>query len=142
MNSFDMPTMVAELRRDEGVRLKPYRDTVGKLTVGTGRNLDDVGISDDENNLMISNDIGRTCAGLDKAIPWWRNLDPVRQRVIVNMAFNLGVYALLGFHDTLSAIQASDWQGAHDGMLASHWANQVGERAQRLASMILTGEAS
>lgn len=138
---FDMPTMIAELRRDEGVRLKPYRDPVGKLTIGTGRNLDDVGISDDENNLMLSNDVGRACASLDKALPWWRNLDPVRQRVLVNMAFNMGIGTLLGFHNTLAAIQASDWQSAHDGMLASRWATQVGNRAQRLADMMLTGEA-
>lgn len=142
MNTFDMTTMVAELSRDEGVRLKPYRDTVGKLTIGTGRNLDDVGISNDENNLMLSNDIGRTCAALDKSLPWWRNLDPVRQRVLVNMAFNMGIGTLLGFHNTLAAIQISDWQSAHAGMLGSHWAEQVGERAQRLANMMLTGETA
>lgn len=135
-----MPTMIAELRRDEGVRLKPYRDTVGKLTIGVGRNLDDVGISEDEANAMLQNDISGACGDLDDALPWWETLDPVRQRVLVNMCFNMGIETLLGFHATLGAIQRGDWQAAHDGMLASHWADQVGARAQRLANMMLTGE--
>lgn len=135
-----MPTMIAELRRDEGVRLKPYRDTVGKLTIGTGRDLDDVGISNEENDFMLQNDIDRACASLDDHLPWWESLDPIRQRVLVNMCFNMGINSLLGFTHTLASIQQGDWQGAHDGMLASHWAQQVGARAGRLATLMLTGE--
>lgn len=141
MSQFDMPTMIAELSRDEGVKLKPYRDTVGKLTIGVGRNLDDVGISADEADNMLQNDIAAVCGALDDHLPWWEFVDPIRQRVLVNMCFNMGIGALLGFHDTLAAVQAGNWQAAHDGMLASHWANEVGARAQRLAAMMLTGVA-
>jgi lysozyme len=140
VNAFDRPTLIAELRRDEGVKLKPYRDTVGKLTLGVGRNLDDVGISDDEASALLSNDIDRACRALDLNLSWWRNLDSVRQRVLVNMCFNLGIVALLGFKDTLAAVQSGNWQAAHDGMLASKWAQQVGARATRLALMMFTGE--
>jgi len=142
VNDFDMPTMVAELSRDEGRRNRIYTDTVGKISGGVGRNLSDVPFGDDEIDLMLTNDITRACAGLDKALPWWRSLDPVRQRVMVNMAFNLGINGLLTFVNTLAFIEAGSWDQAASGMLNSKWARQVGARAQRLAQMMRTGETS
>lgn len=139
MSSFDMPTLLAELKRDEGVRLKPYTDTVGKLTIGVGRNLSDVGISDDECTSMLENDIARTAASLDAKLPWWRDLDPVRQRVILNMCFNMGIAGLMTFVNTLAFVKSGNWSAAANGMLASKWATQVGARAQRLAQMMRTG---
>jgi lysozyme len=138
MSNFDMPTLVSELCRDEGVRLKPYVDTVGKTTIGVGRNLTDVGISQDECNALLENDIGRTTAWLDRNLPWWSTLDPVRQRVLVNMAFNMGG-GLLSFANTLAAVQRGDYAAAANGMLASKWATQVGARATRLADMMRNG---
>mgnify|MGYP001023309749 CR=1 FL=1 len=132
----DINLMRKELIRDEGLRLKPYKDTVGKTTIGIGRNLDDVGISKDEAYLMLDNDIQRTSDSLDKNLPWWKTLDEVRQRVILNMAYNLGINSLLGFKNTLAAIQAGRYNDAADGMLASKWATQVGARATRLADMM------
>lgn len=128
--------MRAELVRDEGLSLRLYKDTVGKLTIGIGRNLDDVGISKDEAYLMLDNDIQRTSDSLDKNLPWWKTLDEVRQRVILNMAFNMGINSLLGFKNTLAAIQAGRYNDAADGMLDSKWAQQTGQRAQRLADMM------
>ncbi|ARP89835.1 lysozyme [Bordetella genomosp. 9] len=141
MASYDLATLQAELMRDEGERLKPYRDTVGKLTIGIGRNLDDVGISHDEALMLLANDIVRAERWLDRNLPWWGSLDGVRQRVMVNMAFNLGG-RLLTFKNTLAAVQRRDWKAAHDGMLDSLWARQVGQRANRLAHMMLTGETA
>lgn len=131
--------LYAELRRDEGSRSFPYTDTVGKLTIGVGRNLTDVGLSDEEIDHLLDNDVARVESGLDRALPWWRTLDDVRQRVIANMAFNMGVFGLLTFKNTLEAIRVGDWSRAHAGMLASKWATQVGPRAKRLAEMMLTG---
>jgi lysozyme len=137
----DRVALIAELIRDEGVRLKPYVDTVGKTTIGVGRNLTDVGITRDEAEALLEHDIIRTVAGLNGALPWWTDLDPVRQRVLINMGFNLGIRGLLTFQNTLRAVREGRWQDAHDGMLASKWARQVGARAQRLAEMMLTGLA-
>lgn len=139
--TFDMPTLLAELKRDEGVRLKPYTDTVGKLTIGVGRNLTDVGISDDECTALLENDIAKVLAQLDRSLPWWRKIDPVRQRVLVNMAFNMGMTGLLTFKNTLAAVQSGSYAAAAAGMLASKWATQVGARAERLADMMRTGAA-
>lgn len=141
MNIFDMQTLVDELKRDEGVRLKPYTDTVGKLSIGVGRNLTDVGISDLECTTLLEGDIARTTAALDKNLTWWRNLDPIRQRVIVNMAFNMGVAGLMTFKNTLAAVQNGDYAAAATGMLQSKWAAQVGARAVRLSNMMRTGAA-
>ncbi len=131
--------LLAEIRRDEGVRRRPYRDTVGKLTIGVGRNLDDLGLSDDEIDHLLINDISRSVADLDRALPWWRTLSPARRRVMVNMAFNLGITKLLGFTNTLRAIRRGDYAAAARGMLASKWAGQVGARARRLAEMMRNG---
>ena len=45
----------------EGTQLEPYLDTVGKLTIGIGRNLSDCGIRLDEAELMFQNDLAQTC---------------------------------------------------------------------------------
>lgn len=139
MSNFDMQTLVSELSRDEGRKPRIYVDTVGKTSGGVGRNLSDVPFSDEEIDLMLTNDIARTTAALDKSLSWWRNLDPVRQRVIVNMAFNMGVAGLMTFKNTLAAVQNGDYAAAATGMLQSKWAAQVGARAVRLSNMMRTG---
>lgn len=135
----DLATLKAELRRDEGVRLKPYRDAVGKLTIGVGRNLDDVGIAAAEAELLLDADVARAAADLDRALPWWRKLTEARQRALLNMAFNLGLPRLLGFEGMLAALAAGDPVRAAAEALDSRWARQVGERAQRIARMIREG---
>jgi lysozyme len=138
-----------ELTRDEGKRLKPYKDSVGKLSIGIGRNLDDKGISADECSLMLKNDIEEHCALLDKYLPWWRQLDEVRQRVVANMAFNMGIGPsaehptgkLLTFKNTLAAMERGDYEAAANGMASSAWAKQVGTRSTRLVAMMRAGTA-
>jgi lysozyme len=132
--------LAAQLVIDEDKRNKPYRDTVGKITIGVGRNLDDVGLSDDEIMYLLTNDIKRVEADLDHHMPWWRRMSEARQGVIANMCFNLGVEGLAGFKNTLAAMQAGDYDKAADGMLASKWAKQVGKRAVRLADMMRKGK--
>jgi lysozyme len=128
-----------ELKRNEGVRRFVYKDTVGKHTIACGRNLDDVGVSDDEIDYLLTNDINRVIADLDQRLPWWRGLSEARQLVLANMCFNLGIGRLMGFKNTLAAIKVSDYSAAADGMLASKWAGQVGKRAHRLAKMMREG---
>lgn len=138
--TLEQQKLVDQILLHEGKRSKPYKDTVGKLTIGVGRNLDDVGLSDDEIQYLLINDLKRVEVGLDKSLPWWRDLDEIRQRVIIDMCFNMGLGGLLGFKNTLTKIKAHDWAAARRGMLQSKWAKQVGARATRLADMILTGK--
>jgi len=137
--TMDIAQLKKELTRDEGLRLKPYLCTAGKTTIGIGRNLTDVGITNEEADYLLDHDIARTVRELDKSIPWWRGLDDVRQRVIVNMAFNLGINSLMGFKNTLAAIKDGRYEAAAAGMMASKWAEQVGPRAVRLADLMKTG---
>jgi lysozyme len=135
----DRDALIRELTRDEALRLKPYRCTAGKLTIGVGRNLDDVGISQGEAEIMLRNDIAKVSAELDRDLPWWKTLDEVRQRVLANMAFNLGTHGLLGFKNTLRLVETGKYLEAAQAMLASKWAKQVGPRAERLALMMRDG---
>lgn len=141
--SLSRARLLAQLLVDEGLRLKPYRDTVGKLSIGIGRNLDDTGISEGEAHALCENDLDRAEALLDRQIPWWRGLDAVRQEVLLNMAFNMGWgngrKGLSSFRNTLASIKAGLWINAARGMRASRWAKQVGDRASRLASAMEHG---
>jgi len=128
-----------ELTIDEGKRNKPYVDTVGKMTIGIGRNLTDVGLSDDEIDLLLLNDINKAFAGLTSALPWVLILSDVRQRALTNMCFNLGLKGLLGFATTLGLIKEGKYTEASESMLKSKWATQVGARAKRLSLMIKEG---
>lgn len=136
----DRAALVGNLLRDEGLRLFPYLDTTNHITIGIGRNLSDRGISRDEAMTLLHHDIDSVLGELRVTFGWWPALDEVRQRVLANMAFNLGVPKLLLFHDTLHAIADGDWSAAARHMRASLWAHQVGERAERLARMMESGE--
>ena len=156
-DTYDRAILEAELVRDEGEKLKAYKDTRGKWTIGIGHNLDDCGtaplnrtiadvlangITQDECDQLFAWDIERTEKDLDRALPWWRALDPVRQRVILNMCFNMGIgsaklgHGLLSFTSTLNFIHLGEYSQAADGMLNTLWAKEVGIRAQRLADMM------
>lgn len=135
-----MSKLEEQLLADEGLRLKPYRCTAGKLTIGVGRNLDDVGITKAEALFMLRNDMDRVTTDVRTNLPWYSSLSPARRDVLVNMAFNLGIVGLLKFKNTLKHMQAGEYDLAAAGMLESKWASQVGTRARRLAEMMRTGE--
>jgi lysozyme len=151
----DQSILRAELRHDEGEKLVAYKDSLGLWTVGVGHLIDPSkganpapfgvdlrkggSITEAQSDALLDADIDAKCTQLDEHIAWWRDLDEVRQRVIVNMAFNLGVAGLLGFKNTLACVHEARFDDAADGMLASKWARQVGKRADRLAGMMRTG---
>jgi lysozyme len=128
-----------ELKRDEGLRLKPYRCTAGKLSIGVGRNLDDVGISETEALVLLDHDIEKVIAQLNYHLAWWHKLSEPRQRVLINMTFNMGIGTVLTFKKTLALIETGKYPESAKAMLQSRWAKQVGERANRLAKIMELG---
>ena len=132
-------TLKEQLLLHEGIRLKPYKDTVGKITIGIGRNLTDNGISKIEALIMLDADIHEATKDCRKYIEFFDALDEVRQRVLIDMAFNMGIHGLLGFKATLAAIKRGDYGEAADRMTESKWADQVGRRAHRLAAWMRSG---
>lgn len=129
-----------QLVKHEGLKLKPYRDSLGFLTIGAGRNLDDVGISLEEAMLMLDHDIDHARADLARAFPWTSELDPVRRDALTNLVFNMGIGRLRGFMKMLEALKSGNWQEASNQAIESRWAVQVGNRARELAKQFLTGE--
>ena len=132
------------LKKHEALYLKPYRDTVGKLTIGVGRNLDDVGITNAEAAFMLNNDINRVIGELQENFDWYDSLDDVRKMVVIDMTFNLGIQGFLKFKNTINLISQGMWEEASKEMLNSTWAIQVGkeegQRAWELSEMMRTGE--
>ena len=136
-----MDRIKEQLVRHEGLRLKPYRCTAGKLTIGIGRNLDDCGISQSEAYVMLINDIMNCEKQLQSKIPdIYNGLDEVRKSVLLNMCLNLGINGLLGFKNTLAFVKAGDWERAANNMLVSKWAKQVGRRAIELSELMRKGK--
>ncbi len=125
------------LIQHESLELKPYQDSEGKWTIGVGRNLDDVGISENEALILLSNDIKR-CEQEARQFPWFKYLTEVRQDVILSMLFNLGLKRFNGFKKFKSAILKGDYKAAATEMLDSKWAGQVKGRANALAKMMET----
>ncbi len=128
------------LMRHEGFRSRVYKCTAGKSTVGFGRNLDDVGITEEEALLLLRNDILKVEQQLKAALPWTETIDRVRRDVLLNMAFQMGITGLLKFTSTLKAVKDHRWEDAASGMRNSLWAKQTPARANELAEMMRTGE--
>ena len=147
------PFLAADLREDEGLRLLAYPDPLTRAepwTIGyghTGPGVDQgLEWTLERAEAVLEADIAHACRLCDALIPWWRGLDDPRQDVLAQMMFNMGWrsrdggHGLATFVRMLSAARAGDWRVAHDQMLASGWARQVGARAQRLALQMLTGQ--
>jgi len=120
----------------EGYRQLPYRDSEGFLTIGIGRNLQQVGIDLDEAEFLLVNDINHAVKQLEK-LDWFNALNEMRQIVIVNMCFNLGYAKLLQFKNMIQALKDKDYNKAAQEMLSSLWARQVPNRAQKLSEIMI-----
>lgn len=126
------------IKSHEGYESHPYEDTVGKLTIGYGRNLEDNGISQAEGDFLFDNDFAR-CEKELAPFPWYVNQPQNIQYALMNMCFNLGIARLLGFKKMIMALTAKDYTKAALEALDSKWANQVGDRARDIAIMMRQG---
>ncbi len=111
--------LIQDLILDEGLKTDPYEDTVGKLTIGVGRNLTDRGISQAEAMFLLANDIEIVEVELDARLSWWRDMPDDVQRALANLAFNMGVPTLLNFVQALAALQERDFDKAADVIYAN-----------------------
>ena len=124
----------------EGLRLKPYKCTAGKLTIGYGRNLDDVGISRTEAEMLFERDFAKAEAEARQLCRTYKvnYEDLIEQRfyVLTDMIFNMGYDRVSKFKKMLTALSKGDYEAAANEMLDSSWAIQVGNRAQQLALLM------
>ena len=133
------PCWIKYTRRYEGLNLHPYRCPAGCLTIGYGHNLEN-GISPQAAEFILQEDMAQAQNRVSAAWAWWKKLDEVRQFVLVDMCFNMGISKLRTFKKFLTALQRGDYSAAAREMLDSRWAGQVGYRARELAEMMKTGE--
>jgi lysozyme len=129
------------LKRHEGKSMRngrhmPYQDTVGKWTIGYGRNLSDCGLTEDEAELLLDNDIKRAEQELDRQLVWWREKPADVQLVLLNMTFNMGITTMLTFIRTLDLIEHDKFMAAADNLTRSKWHGQVGQRAVELEALL------
>ena len=122
----------------QGLQLKPWPWGQGRVTIGYGRDLYGVGISEAEAGILLDNDIQGVYRQL-QGRPWFDEQNPIRQQVLIDMGFNLGLPRLLHFKKMLTALLNQDHIEAARQMLDSRWAVQVGGRAERLAAMMRQG---
>lgn len=127
------------LIKHEGLKLKVYKCSAGKATIGVGRNIEDLGISKEEAMILLENDVLR-CFNELNGFDWFNSLDAVRQDAIINMVFNLGLTRFLTFKKFIAAITIKQFEQASEEMLDSLWAQQVGSRAFELSQMVRTGQ--
>ena len=137
-----MNTIREMLSLHEGRVPHAYQDSLGYWTIGVGHLIDrrkGGKLPESIIDSLLDYDIEKHSAELFQALPWVKELDQVRQNVLIDMTFNLGINGLLGFKNTLQAVKEKRWDDAAEGMLSSRWAKQVGTRAVRLSDMMRSG---
>ena len=151
---------IEELIKHEGLKLQVYKDTLGIDTIGIGRNLEDRGITKEELDALdiptidhvyeygiteadavylATNDVQIVEEELVRAHPCVDRLDSVRQLILMDMAFNMGVPRLCKFKKMWNAVHEEDFPTAAKEMLDSRWANQVKSRSTKLANAMHNG---
>ena len=149
-----MDQLIEQLKRHEGYRAHAYRCTAGKRTIGYGYNLTAnplklsslelqhaqlVGMGEYEAERLLKLMIAKVTDQLEEALPVINRLNTVRQDVLINMTYNMGLVGLLKFKKMLLALEKKDYQKASIEMLDSKWKDDVGNRAQELATQMMTG---
>ena len=126
----DKFALARELARDEGKRDTMYYDSVGVPTIGIGHNLTQP-IPEGAIQLIFEHDMARHLEEAE-TLSYWHSLSAVRQRVIANMLFNLGMPTFKEFKNLNKALAAQDYEQAAIEMTDSKWYRQVKSRAERL----------
>ena len=136
-----MQKLLEMLKRHEGVRSHIYLCSAGYETIGVGRNISQsgMGLSDDEVDYLLENDIIRVVKELSSEYPWFKDLDDVRKDAMIDISFNLGATRFRGFKRALAAMEVADHTTAAKEFLDSKWSRDVKGRATELCYMIETG---
>lgn len=139
---YPIDEVLASLQAEEGFSATAYRDSLGWLTIGYGRLIDERrpggGVSEEEGLYLLRNDITRTVTELRRAVPFFAGLDGPRCAVVIELGFQLGLGGLLGFRRMLAALERGDNEAAADELLDSRYAEQVPARAARYAERLRT----
>ena len=125
------------LIKNEGMELKPYQCTSDKTTIGVGRNLTDNGITIEEAEVLLANDMDGVFNDLDRNIPFWESMPYNIRLVLADMCFCLGINRLLKFTKMLEAMEERDFELAGEELLDSTYAVQVKKRADKNYRLVI-----
>ena len=125
-----------QLIAHEGLKLKPYKCTANKLTIGVGRNLDDVGITEEEALYLLEADIQVVINQCTVAFAWFVDLDELRNEAVINLVFNMGLTKFKQFKKTIAYIEQGKFDLAGAELLDSNYARQVGQRSIDVANQL------
>ena len=134
--------LLATLRRYEGWVPHAYQDHLGFWTIGYGRLIDrrrGGGISREEGDYLLSNDVEQVERGLRSRLDCWDRLTITQRRALINMGFQLGVNGVMNFRRMVAALERSDWAEAEREALDSRWAQQTPGRATEVAADLRDG---
>ena len=132
--------LIRQLKRHEGMKLKLYKCSAKKWSIGIGRNLQDIGISEDEAETLLRHDIIEATNQLLNAFPWMGALNDARASAMINFTFNVGIGTVKKFKQTMEYMKNCDYENAATALLDSRYAKQVGSRANEIAEQIRTGK--
>ena len=135
----NMERLKKQLVIDEGMKLKPYRCSANKLTIGVGRNIQEVGITEEEAMVLLENDIARVTGQCMAEFDWFSDLSEVRKEAVINLVFNMGITTFKKFKKTIGYIEQGLFELAGTELLDSNYARQVGNRSLRVANMLADG---
>ena len=133
--------LVDQIKRQEGLRLTAYVDTLGNRSIGYGHTPAFPGqtITEAEADSWLMQDLNSAQTDLLTALPWCFSLSVPRYCVLWNMCFNMGISHLLEFRLMLAAVRNANYPEAAKQMLNSLWASQVKDRAVELSEQMETG---
>ena len=134
-----MENLTQRIARHEGLRLHPYKCPANKLTIGYGRNLEDRGITKDEAMYLLQNDITDIKLNLVDRLPVFTKLNTIRQEVLIEMCYQIGINGVLKFRNMIKALDHNDFNKASIEMLDSRWAKQTPIRAKELSNLMKGG---
>ncbi len=132
--------LINQLKRHEGVKLKPYKCSAGKLTIGVGKNIEDNGITLEEAEYLLQNDIAEARSQLLNSFPWMSTLNDARISAMINFTFNVGIGTVKKFKNALEHLKNREFDEAATEMLDSRWSEQVGARSKEITDQIRTGK--
>ena len=136
---YDPALLFKNLGHEEGFKPAMYKDSRGNWTAFYGHNMS-VPQTQKAAYAVYLTDVEVAEEGLDSHVAWWRYLDPIRQLVMVDMAYNMGIAGLMTFSEFLTAMEIGDYATAAKDMMESKWSAQVGDRARFLQEIVLTGQ--
>jgi GH24 family phage-related lysozyme (muramidase) len=141
------------VRTHEGCVLEPYKDSLGKLTVGIGhlvqpherkRYQEGIKITQEEADELFDIDINRAAAGADeliiKKIGNHDDLPQSVQEVLVEMVFQLGATGVKQFRNMWASLKEKDGEMAALHMRDSRWHKQTKNRCESLAKIVATAQ--